>query len=175
MTSFINVLRSVVAFALGAIAALYISDLTAPPCKEKEPVTVYVDKPVVIEGKPKIVKEIDTVIKDIDTAALLKDCMTVRVYTDTVYTEKGEFVVTDTLQFNKINKRFYSVNFKEPIVSKVKYKPSFFVGVGGSLGKDRLAEISTNLFMQYKNGLYGVGVGVISNQPVYKFNVSIKL
>ena len=102
------------------------------------------------------------------------------MFADTLKTEIGNIVLNDTISQNKIKGRTYTASFKYPeirTIVKERPKAAVFAGLGSSInGEAKLQEVSAHIFLETrKRRLYGVGVGIASGAPVYKFNVLLKL
>ena len=193
----INNVNSIFAFLLGAFAVFYFRGCL--PEKQSSP------KVIKVEGKKYEVLKHDTVYQkktlveyrdgvyvyhsdsvyveipqNVDTSAILKDFYAMNMFVDTFKTDIGNIVLNDTISQNKIKGRTYTAKFKYPEVRtivKEKPKAAVFAGIGSSInGEAKLQEVSAHIFLETrKRRLYGVGVGIASGAPVYKFNVLLKL
>jgi len=193
----INNVNSIFAFLLGAFAVFYFRGCL--PEKKYSPEVIR------IEGKKYEVLKHDTVYQkktitqyrdgvyvykydsvyveipqNVDTSAILKDFYAMNMFADTLKTEIGNIVLNDTISQNKIKGRTYTASFKYPeirTIVKERPKAAVFAGLGSSIdGEAKLQEVSAHIFLETrKRRLYGVGVGIASGAPVYKFNVLLKL
>jgi hypothetical protein len=116
----------------------------------------------------------------IDTQAILKDYYAKNAYIDTFKTDLGPIVVKDTIQKNKIAGRTYEAYLKtKEVVTYVKDKPKaqLYLGFRG----DFLANYKFNgvgpqvMLKTKKNKIYGVGVMLTGDKPVYSANFAFKL
>jgi|SanBayMetagenome_1026888.scaffolds.fasta_scaffold35147_2 hypothetical protein len=193
----INNVNSIFAFLLGAFAVFYFRGCL--PEKKYSPEVIR------IEGKKYEVLKHDTVYQkktitqyrdgvyvykydsvyveipqNVDTSAILKDFYAMNMFADTLKTEIGNIVLNDTISQNKIKGRTYTASFKYPeirTIVKERPKAAVFAGLGSSIdGEAKLQEVSAHIFLETrKRRLYGVGIGIASGAPVYKFNVLLKL
>lgn len=157
--------------------------------------TVWQKKDTVIYKKLKVTQTIhdtvvyNTFVPDTNYAVLKKQYEDLvklyaskNVYKDTFMIKeiKGEFVINDTVQFNKLQNRGISSKYelptvKETVTTTLPGKPGFYVGGGISLSDPdvgaaqplKLNSLNTGLLYRTgKDKLYGVYVGVSPNVRV---------
>lgn len=170
----------------------------SPPPKQTEKVdtffkegktdTVYVPIPVKTI-KPKTITLHDTLefteYKDVDSLAILKDYLSINIYSDVQKVEHGEITINDTVTQNKIVRRGILTNFKIPEVVKTvtiteKYprKVVLFVG-GGLVGNQQTPFFGAegNISLQFKNlKTYTIGYMLNkTNDPLYSFRFSLPI
>lgn len=190
--------RSIFAFLLGALAAFYFRGCfseTSPKIikvdgKKYEVVVSKTDTHYIKETRTKYVKGADIfhdttiyveVPAKVDTSAILLNYYAKNVFTNTFDIKYGSFVITDTVQFNRIVGRSYYADLLIPVITNtkiVKEAPSVqvFAGLGTGVYNKTISEVSAHLFLKTKkNTLFGVGAGVFDNKINYKFNILMKL
>lgn len=116
----------------------------------------------------------------IDTQAILKDFYAKNAYIDTLHTDLGPVVVKDTIQKNKMAGRSYEAYLKtKEIVTYVKDKPKaqLYLGFRGDFTSDKkFGGVGPQMMLKTKkNKIYGVGVMLTNDKPVYSANFAFKL
>lgn len=116
----------------------------------------------------------------IDTQAILKDFYAKNAYIDTLHTELGPVVVKDTIQKNKMAGRSYEAYLKtKEIVTYVKDKPKaqLYLGVRGDVTSEKkFGGVGPQIMLKTKKDkMYGVGVMLTNEKPVYSANFLFKL
>jgi len=191
--------RSIFAFLLGALAAFYfkgclpeatIEKIVKVDSKKYETIASKSDTLYINKTEKKYVKGEDIyhdttifveVPADVDTAAILANFYAKNVFTDTFDIKYGKFVISDTVQFNKVLGRSYYADLLVPVITNtqiVKERPKVqvFAGIGAGFYKYNISEVSAHLFLKTKkNTLFGIGAGVGDGKLNYKFNILKKL
>lgn len=194
MVNFKNLLSTKNGFYLTVIAVLVIIILLQRSCKSDIPcpeggkpvitvkvdtqyVTKQVNKPVYVPGETEYLPgTVDSFYKDVDTAAILQDFYATRVYRDTIAIDSiGYAYITDTISKNKIESRWFSANYKLPIITKEttvvippKAKTQVYAGFEGVVNRNEpLSYFGPTLTLKTKkDGMYTLGAGYDLNGGV---------
>ena len=104
---------------------------------------------------------------------LAKNYATRNIYRDSVQLDTlGFIVLTDTLQYNKVQSRFYEHNYKLPtVIGYVQTQPRRQLYIGGGISIDKsleIANIQTGLlYKNKKDQIFGIHTGISQNLTPY--------
>jgi hypothetical protein len=105
-----------------------------------------------------------------DTITVVKDYLTVKVYSDTIKKDSNIFVINDTISQNRIKSRSFeskitekTIYVKEFYAEKAKYR--LFYGIRGDFSRDNGLEVlSPGLMLNAKNkALIGLNLNINKN------------
>ena len=118
-----------------------------------------------------------------DTLRILNDYYTIKAYTDTIYKDSNNFVITDTISQNKILSRSFKANLAEKtITTKQLYvekpKNTLFWGFRGDFRpSDGFQVLSPGLMLSAKNkALIGLSLDLYKNNTIgYSGSLYLKI
>lgn len=145
--------------------------------------TVITTKNVVkyTKGSAIFVRTIDTLFKVInDTAFIIKDYNQAKEYKDSIKVDSNLYVITDTINQNKIIGRSFEANIKEKTIYitntvKPKEKAMVYLGYRGDISHDYIKVAhSINLHLKTRHrGLWSVGYGTNGYSLGYAFKLRL--
>lgn len=104
---------------------------------------------------------------------LAKNYATRNIYRDSVQLDTlGFIVLTDTLQYNKVQSRFYQHNYKLPtVIGYVQPQPRRQLYIGGGISIDKSLEMTNIqaglLYKNRKDQIFGLHTGISQNLTPY--------
>lgn len=144
--------------------------------------------PVKIKGTKDTIVEDTTIYVEVpimDSTELRKyveEYYAKKVYNDTISIEYGKIFIHDTISTNKIINRAFSADLLIPTITDTKIvkelpKNQIYLGVRGDVtqGYSLLGVGPQIMLKTKKNKIYGVGMMMTQDKPIYSVNFAFKL
>lgn len=144
--------------------------------------------PVKIKGTKDTIVEDTTIYVEVpimDSTELRKyveEYYAKKVYNDTISIEYGKIFIHDTISTNKIINRAFSADLLIPTITDTKIvkelpKNQIYLGVRGDVTQGySLFGVGPQIMLKTKkNKIYGVGMMMTQDKPIYSVNFAFKL
>ena len=144
--------------------------------------------PVKIKGTKDTIVEDTTIYVEVpvmDSTELRKyveEYYAKKVYNDTIKLEYGKIYIHDTISTNKIINRAFAADLLIPTITDTKIvkelpKNQIYLGVRGDVTQGySLFGVGPQIMLKTKkNKIYGVGVMMTQDKPIYSVNFAFKL